>query len=283
MKLRRLALLIAALASMWSAPVLAWGAYGHRTVAAIAMANVSPQTRARIAALLRAERDLATPQCPLKSLEDASVWPDCLRSESWRWGYTFAWHYQNIAICKPFDIKANCANGACVTAQVERNARLLADRRLPPGRRLEAMAFLVHFVGDLHQPLHVGENGDLGGNTVKASYGIAPGFNLHSIWDGPEAERAISSARPSLVRRYSAAEKERLGGGTVEDWARESWQVSRDFLYPEAFGGKVPCDAKEPEKIVWAEAAIAKAIPIVDERIERAGLRLAEMLDSALA
>lgn len=281
MSLRGVALLIAALASCWTMPAFAWSAYGHRTIAAIAMANVKPRTRARIAALLRAERDLVTPGCPVKSLEDASVWPDCLRSESWRWGYTFAWHYQNIRVCEPFDIKSHCANGNCVTAQIERNSRLLADRRLPPGQRLEALAFLVHFVGDLHQPLHIGENDDLGGNRVKADYGIAPGFNLHWIWDGPEAERAISSARPALARRYSAAEKTRLGGGTVEDWARESWQISRDFLYPQAFG-KAPCGMTEPEKIVWTDEAIEKAIPIVDERVERAGIRLAEMLDEAL-
>lgn len=282
MTLRRFALLAALLASLWTAPVLAWSAFGHRTVAGIAMANVKPQTRARIAALLRAEGELATPQCRVKSLEDASVWPDCLRSEAWRWAYTFPWHYQNIAICKPFDIKANCANGTCVTAQIERNARLLADRRLPAGQRLQALAFLAHFVGDLHQPLHVGENEDLGGNKVKADYGVAGGLNLHGIWDGQQAERAISSARPALVRRYSDAEKARLGGGTVQDWALESWQVSKDFLYPEAFGGKIPCDVKEPDKIVWTDAAIEKAIPIVEERIERAGIRLAEMLDKAL-
>lgn len=278
---RKFALSLAMLAGLWTAPAFAWGAYGHRTVAAIAMENVTPRTRARIAMLLRAERGLATPRCRVRSLEDASVWPDCLRSESWRWAYTFPWHYQNIRVCQPFDVKANCANGTCVTAQIERNARLLADRRLPAVQRLAALAFLVHFVGDVHQPLHVGENEDLGGNKVKADYGLAPGPNLHAIWDGPEAERAISSARPALVRRYPAAEKARLGGGTVEDWAHESWQVSRDFVYPEAFGG-LPCGNKDPEKIVWTEAAIEKGIPIVQERIERAGIRLAEMLDRTL-
>ncbi|WP_091143886.1 S1/P1 nuclease [Novosphingobium sp. CF614] len=279
--LRGIVLLLGMLAGLWSAPAFAWGAYGHRTVAAIAMENVSPRTRTRIGGLLRAERDLVTPACPVKSLEDASVWPDCIRGEGWRWAYTFPWHYQNIRVCAPFDIKANCANGSCVSAQIERNARLLADRRLPVGERLEALAFLVHLIGDLHQPLHVGENEDLGGNKVKADYGIAPGGNLHAIWDGAQAERAISSARPSLARRYSAAEKTRLATGTVEDWARESWQVSRDFLYPAAFG-KLPCGKKEADKIVWTEAAIEQAIPIVDERVERAGLRLARMLDEAL-
>ena len=280
--MRAFFLLIAALVSPAATPAMAWGAYGHRTVASIAMKNVTPHTRADIRRILHAAPELLTPDCPVKSLEDASVWPDCVRGEGWRWAYTFPWHYQNISVCKPFDIKAKCAYGICVTGQVERFARLLADRRLPAEQQLEALMFLTHFVGDLHQPLHVGENEDLGGNRVKADYGIAPGLNLHWIWDGPEAERAISSANPPLVRRYSAEEKARLATGGVEDWAKESWQVSRDFLYPAAFG-KLPCDGDEAEHVVWSEEAIQKAVPIVDERIERAGLRLAKMLDKALS
>lgn len=283
--MRGLFLVVAAFASLAApfaaSPALAWGAYGHRTIAAVALQNVKPATRAQIRRLLHAAPELVTPECPVKSLEDASVWPDCVRRDGARWAYTFPWHYQNISVCKPFDVKANCSYGNCVTAQVDRNALLLADRRLSTERRLEALIFLTHFVGDLHQPLHVGENQDLGGNRVKADYGMVTGLNLHSIWDGPEAERAISSASPPLVRRYSDAEKARLATGRVADWAKESWEVSRDFLYPAAFG-KLPCNGTEPDHVEWTNAAIEKAIPIVDERIERAGLRLAKMLDKAL-
>lgn len=281
MVIRKAALLLAVLAALAASPALAWGAYGHRTVAAIAMANVQPATRARIAALLHHGRELDTPACAMATIEDAAVWPDCIKSEGWRWSFAGSWHYQDQPVCGDFDLKRNCAGGACVTAQITRNARLLADRKLAPVLRLEALAFLVHFVGDVHQPLHVGENEDQGGNKIKADYGIATGLNLHWIWDGPEAERAISSASPPLVRRYTAEEKAALATGTVEDWARESWQVSRDFLYPAAFG-RLPCGEPENERIVWSQSAIEKAIPVVDERIERAGLRLARMLDQAL-
>jgi hypothetical protein len=151
-------ILAAALASLAASPALAWGAYGHRTTAAIALENVTPRTRAEIRKLLHAAPQLVTPECPVKDLEDASVWPDCVRGEGWRWAYTFPWHYQNISVCKPFDIKVKCLYGNCVTAQVERHARLLADRRLSSEQRLKSLIFLAHFVGDLHQPLHVGEN-----------------------------------------------------------------------------------------------------------------------------
>jgi hypothetical protein len=279
--MRKILTVLAAASAVLSTPAMAWGSMGHRTVGSIAMANVTPTTAARIRELLRHQRELDTPQCRMGTIEDAATWPDCIKGERWRFAYTSSWHYHDQPICGTFDLKANCRDGNCATAQIERNARLLTDRKLAPALRLEALSFLVHFVGDIHQPLHIGENEDMGGNAVKADYGIAPGRNLHSIWDGVLAERAITSA-PSLVRRYSADEKARLATGTVEDWERESWEVSRDFLYPLAFGGKLPCEVKEPQKVVWSNEAIEQAIPVIDERIERAGLRLAKMLDEAL-
>lgn len=279
--IRRVLMVLAALASLWSPPVLAWGAYGHRTVAAIALRNVTPATRKRIAALLTAERELGTPKCRAGTFEDAATWPDCIRGEGWRWGYTSPWHYHDQPICKAFDAKADCAFGNCVTVQIERNARLLADRSLPRAQRLEALAFLAHFVGDIHQPLHGADNHDQGGNTVKASYGIVPGKNLHSIWDSLLTERAISSAAPPLVRDYDAGERAQLATGEAGDWLRESWTIARDFLYPQAFG-KLPCDTDVPTQVTWPEPAIEASLPIIERRIEQAGLRLARMLDAAL-
>lgn len=280
--MRRVIVIVAALAAIWSQPALAWWEYGHRTVASIALRNVTPVTRARIAALLKAEAQLGTPKCQVRSLEDAAVWPDCIRKENWRWGYTFPWHFQDIQVCGGFDIKQDCASGTCVTAQIDRNARILADRSLPVAQRLEALAFLAHFVGDIHQPLHGSDNHDQGGNAAKTAYGQATGSNLHSIWDGWEAERAISSARPALVRRYSDAERARLATGKPEDWLRESWQIARDFIYPQAFGGEIPCKDEKSRKATWSQASIEASVPIVQQRIEQAGLRLARMLDTAL-
>lgn len=280
--MRTILTILAALSAILAPPALAWGSMGHRTVGAIALANVKPSTRAAIRDLLRHQRELDTPQCRMGTIEDAATWPDCIKGERWRFAYTSSWHYHDQPVCGTFDLKAHCRDGNCATAQIERNARLLANRKLSPALRLEALSFVVHFVGDIHQPLHVGENEDMGGNAVKADYGDAPGRNLHSIWDGVLAERAITSARPPLVRVYTPHEKAVLATGKLEDWERESWQISRDFLYPMAFGGTLPCDVKEPQKVVWSNAAIEKAIPIIDERIERAGLRLAVMLDAAL-
>ena len=88
----RFLIALAAVLVLLPGQVSAWGFYAHRTTAEIANENIRPETRAGIAKLLRAAPQLGEPGCDLASLEDASVWPDCLRKDYWRWGYTFAWH-----------------------------------------------------------------------------------------------------------------------------------------------------------------------------------------------
>ena len=263
-------------------PAQAWGYYGHQTIARIALANVTPRTRAAVARLIAQEASLGTPECRVRSLADAATWPDCLRGNRDRWAYTFAWHYQTEPVCEPYDVKANCANGNCVSAQIARALNILSDKTLPDARRLEALAFLAHFTGDIHMPLHSGDDDDRGGNDVKAAYGIAPGLNLHWIWDGALAERAITSAERPLVRRYSAAEKAVLAGGTIADWGRESWQLARTLVYPTAFG-RDPCDGVDnPEAVALTQTDIEAQLPAARLRVEQAGLRLARLLDEAL-
>ncbi len=279
-----IARLVAALLALLvlPAPAQAWGFFGHETTAKIALANVTPATRAAVARLLRHERELGTPDCPLKSLENAATWPDCLRRDAWRWAYTFAWHYQTEPIGEPYDPRKNCGGGACVSAQIERSHRILADESLPANVRLEALAFLVHFAGDIHMPLHSGDNADRGGNDVVTAYGIAPGLNLHWIWDGPLAERAITSAQPALVRRFTAAERAELAGGGPADWGRESWELARGFVYPNALG-RPPVPGEKAETAALTQEAIAAAAPVAERRIVQAGLRIAALLDSAFA
>jgi hypothetical protein len=256
----------------------AWGFFGHETTARIALANVRPETRAAIARLIAHERELGTPECRIRSLAEAATWPDCVRRESWRWGYTAAWHYQTEPISEPYDPRKNCGGGNCVSAQVERNQRILADERLPANVRLEALAFVVHFAGDIHMPLHSGDNDDRGGNDVVTAYGIVPGLNLHRVWDGALAERAISSASPPLVRRYTAAERAALGGGGPADWGAESHALAKTFVYPNAFGGAPPSD-----QATLTQAAIEAAVPVAERRIAQAGIRIAHYLDAAFA
>lgn len=279
------AVLAAALIALLLTPVQAgaWGNYAHRKTAEIAEANVSPQVRAKIARLLRSEKALGTPDCPLATLQDAAVWADCVRAEGWRWGYTAAWHYRTAPVCEAFNSRANCAGGNCVTAQIERAHRILAEERLPDAVRLEALAFMVHFAGDVHMPLHSGDNEDRGGNDREADYGIKPGLNLHSIWDGPLAERAISDSADPVVRRYAPAERAELGGGVPADWGRESWEIARGFVYPTAFDTEELCSAPLPGKTALSQEDIVRGVPIAKRRVQQAGIRIADLLESAFA
>lgn len=261
-------------------PAYSYGEYGHKTIAQIAHANISAKSRLEIQRLLRVAPLIGTPKCPLRDLRDASVWADCVRRDQLRWAYTSSWHYQNVDICKPFDLKSACAGGNCVSAQIDRNFALLKDKSLPANIRLEALAFLVHFVGDLHQPLHAGDRADRGGNDVKANYGIIPGANLHSIWDGALAERSIS-ASPPMVRRFSASERAALSAGTASDWSEENWALSRDIAYTRAVDGD-PCGPKPEQPVTIDEADVAASRAALRLQVERGGLRLARLLETAV-
>ena len=277
----RILALLAALFLLPS-PAMAGWEYGHETVAQIAMKQVTPKTRAAVRALLARGPLLETPTCPVNTIEKAAYWADCIKELGPRFSYAYSWHYQNVDVCKPFDLKSACKDGNCVSAQITRNVKLLKDRKVPARERLMALAFLVHFMGDLHQPLHAGDKGDLGGNQVKASYGAASNarMNLHGIWDGYLAERAISTP-PSIVRTYSPAERAALGAGGVEEWSRESWGVAHDIVYASALGGD-PCGPPREGKAALDEATIETLISPLRLEVERGGIRLARLLDEAL-
>jgi hypothetical protein len=285
--MKRLISLAAALSAfLIASPAGAYWEYGHQTIAQIAWANIKPVTRTRILALLRQQKLLGTPECKAGTLDDAAVWADCIKGirnpdGTRKFAASDAWHYQDVNICQPFDLVTPCKDGNCVSAQIVRDAKLLKNPRTPTAERVRALVFLIHFVGDLHQPLHAGEKGDKGGNDVKADYGIDGGrrLNLHSIWDGLLAERAISTG-PSLVRRYPAAIRARVAAGTVEDWSRESWQVAKDATYATAIGGD-PC-GPTPTRVKLDEATIQRLIPTARLEVQRGGLRLAKMLDATL-
>ena len=268
----------------FAAPAQAYWEYGHETVARIAWLEMRADTRAKVAALLRQGRLLETPDCPVATIEQASYWADCIKPLGDRFSYASSWHYQNVDVCKPFDLKAACKDGNCVSAQIERTARLVADRAVPARERLAALAFLVHFVGDLHQPMHAGDHGDLGGNRVAANYGVIGGrTNLHGIWDGWLAERAISTppaGAAELLLAITPADRQQIAAGTVEDWSREMWERSRSQAYRSLVGD--PCAEASAQRPTLDEAEVQALVPLVRQNVVNGGIRLARLLDDAL-
>ena len=272
-----LALLLAA------SPASAWWEYGHYTVARIAEQRVKPETKRAIQRLIARSALLETPACPIRNIADASYWPDCVKALGDRFSYASPWHYQNVDICKPLDLKTPCRDGNCVSAQIDRNAKLLADKTLPTRERLMALAFLVHFVGDLHQPLHAGDKSDLGGNRFRASYGVIKGRNLHAIWDGYLADRGISEAPANaagILTGFSPDQLAAMSAGTTEDWSRDGWEAARQFAYGSVMAD--PCGPVPTTEPVIDEATTRRLVPIIRQQVAKGGLRLARLLDEAL-
>ncbi len=289
--------LILVLLALLPTPALAWGDYAHRLTASIAWSQLSPAARREVRALLRAAPALNTPTCRLASIEDASVWPDCVRAVHYdRFGFSSPWHYQNISVCAAFDINAKCDNGDCVTAQIPRQQAILADRSRPAHERLQALSFLVHFVGDMHQPLHLGDKADLGGNQVRAAFGFKSPerMNLHRIWDSDLAERALTEppaitpasitlAQRALHRAGAADTPARVAG-----WAREAWDIARSTVYPELRDTPDSCPVPAAKRAALPRASVTPAYveaatPAVRLQVARAGSRIALLVGEALA
>ena len=287
MKLLRVILALFALAALAALPrpALAWGEYGHRTVASIAWAYLTPAARIEVRRLLAREATAGTPMCPLNTIEDASYWPECARGLGDRFSYSFPWHYQNNHVCGSFDVKANCPDGNCVSAQIERHARLLKDTKVPDREKLLSLAWLVHFVGDMHQPMHSGDAADRGGNNVRAAYGAkAPErMNLHRIWDSDLAERALTEPPTVTPISIAAADRRVMAAGSIAGWAREGWEVSRTVVYPQLRDFPDSCPVKSDVRPVVDAAYIAAAKAPLRLQVERAGVRLAMLLNTALA
>jgi len=281
---RRLFALLLLAFALVPAPALAWSEYAHRLTARIALANLTPAARAKVQRILAKGAAVDTPTCRLDSIEDASIWPDCVRSMPDRFGFSSSWHYQNIDVCQPFDAAANCPDGNCVTAQIPKQLAIVADRKASPAERAQALAFFVHFVGDMHMPLHIGDKRDKGGNEVRAAYGAkAPDrMNLHRIWDAELAERALTEPPAITPRSISVADRRAMAMGDIAGWARESWDLARTIVYPQLKGYPDSCQVKPDARGLVDAAYVAAARDPLRLQVERAGVRMAMLLNDAL-
>lgn len=257
-----LALLAAALAH--PAPALAFGADGHRIVADLAARQVAPQTARRIAALLGAEAQ--------DGLPGIAMWADEMRElPEWRW--TAPLHYVNFPRGEcAYRPDRDCPGDRCVVAAIAGQARTLADTGRDAEVRLQALKFLVHFVADVHQPLHAGYADDRGGNTFQLFY-LGQGGNLHALWDGGllRADRSPWQARSARLAAASPDAATAWSARAPVAWAEESCRLIESAgVYPRR-PGRLP------------RGYLATQLPVVERQLVLAGSRLAALLDAALA
>ena len=248
-----LALLIpAALASAPAATGARWWDLGHRFVARLAELRLTPHTR-------EAVRDILDGQ----SLADASVWADNIRNYRHD---ADKLHYVNIPLADTRYVpERHCPGGQCIVAAIEQERHLLADPAASAEERAEALRFLIHFMGDLHQPLHAGDNGDRGGNQ-RAVIFLGHATNLHKVWDGELIDSSVGNQAEyfeSLRRRMGSLDLKALEAGTVVDWAMESHRISAEHVY------RLPRDGRIGRAYVRANR------PIIDRALIAGGVRLA--------
>ena len=282
--MRRLALfcLVFVLVLAASPAAMAWSALGHRLVGELAQRHLSPAARAEVAKLLAGESD--------PDLGGVAYWADALRNDDPpRFKQTSPWHYVNYASGAQcvFDPAKDCRDGKCVIAAIEAQRRILADRSQPRDARRDALKFLVHLVGDIHQPMHASNRPDKGGNDFQISLrtDLEPeayarnryvngvmGTNLHSVWD-----YYVLGSRGLKLQQYA------------DHLDRQPWppRPAETASTPEAWAGE-SCRLIEARQLYPAQHRMDNVYlnamrPLAEQRVRQAAWRLASLLDEAFA
>jgi nuclease S1 len=248
-----------------SSSVWAWGDRGHRMVGEMATAQLSPATRAEVQRLLRQE--------PEPSLAGVSNWADEIRDTNPELGkQTGTWHYVNFSSgqCQ-FIAKKDCKKGRCIIGALERYSAVLKDKKRSDAERAEALKFLVHFIGDLYQPLHNSYRTDRGGNDFQVDFN-GKGSNLHRVWDSDLIEFAEKQKPSGYI--WSHYKQLKVAAAPLKpSYAQWSMQtcalIDSNTIYPSS------------RKI--AAEYFNQHIATVDQQLNLAGTRLAAVLNYLLA
>ncbi len=242
----------------------AWGPVGHEIVCEIAWQESSRDVRREIKGLLAADR--------YRTFVAACNWADhVVKNDAYAWSAPH--HYLNVDPARDeIDLSRDCptVGRGCVLRAIAINRRILADTDQPATKRREALKFIGHFVGDLHQPLHVSYERDRGGNAITVVY-FGKSSNLHRVWDsGLISRREGVDARAlaaDIRSRISPENRKAWIEGTPLDWGEESYDLARHVAYRKPAGGWI-IDA----------AYFEQHQRLVHERLARAGIRLASVL-----
>jgi hypothetical protein len=291
-------------------PAHAFGCKGHQTIALLAEKHLTPAVAQAALALLAANP--IDPQLKrfcgssgLDAFADAATWADDERTVN---RATAPWHFIDIPLGASRDqVSASCGAGGCVTQAIQDQLAVLKDSSAAGPKRADALRFIIHFVGDLHQPLHATTNADRGGNCVPVTYfkrtpHLASGSyspNLHHLWDTEILERHMEGADPEeYAGTLDASFKDQFAGWQqagiqLEDWAWETHQHAIETVYgslPKTIAPEpnVPVNACTDDSnigdrmlhkhIVLGATYQDEAAPVVDERLAAAGIRLAMVL-----
>lgn len=268
-KRRLLATLLVLAIPALASTAQAWGDIGHRIVAELAWRQLDPSAKAEVDRLLKADGD--------DSLPDVASWPDHLRDnpDTKDLGKaTGPLHYMDFLSGKCVYVPPrDCADGKCVVGGLQKYVAILGDRHKSNADRAEALKFVVHFVGDVHQPLHAGNRDDKGGNEFQVQFD-GKGTNLHSVWDSKmlyTRDLKWSAYADHLAAQGPVALPKPIAplDNPYAQWAEESCAiVAQDGFYPNVHQ--------------IDDAYVAHYLPVAELRLREAGKRLADLLNKTL-
>ena len=247
----------------------AWGDMGHKTVCQIAFDTVKPSTRAVIVKLIQADGQF-------QSFSDACTWPDHPRKRADE-------HYVNLARDASV-LPDNCGVAPrCVLTAIAKDFAVLSSSTATPEQKAASLKFLGHWVGDIHQPLHVSFEDDRGGNNIKVS-GLCSN-NLHSAWDtclvvaavGANVEDAATKLAASIAQEQIQAWTQ----SNPKQWANETFAITENERTKYCVRHGDTCHPS-PGSVKIDQAYIDANVPVVKEQLLKAGIRLAHLLDKAL-
>lgn len=267
---------------LMSANALAWGPTGHRTVGEIAQGKLNSSTLKKVEKILKG-----------KSLAQVSTWSDEIRSEPQTYKHTFRWHYTDFPK-EMIKHDESQSSGQLLTSITEQ-LKVFKDKKATDEQKEFALKFLVHLVGDLHMPLHVGNGLDRGGNWCHITFHDEE-MNLHHLWDeGMINFNKLSFTELARMVQEGVSEKDAkvLKSGSMSDWANDTKEI-RDTVYPpEVKAAKkksaLPsyCHSDEDQvkdsyKPKLGYEYSYKFQPVLEKQLLKGGLRLAELLNTHL-
>jgi hypothetical protein len=255
----------------------AWGNVGHRITGLIAESLLTDTARRQVQQLLGEE-----------SLSVATTYMDTQRGAlAKRWPQSARWHYDNQSVCQQ---QSYCRDGHCATHQIEVFRQLLANRDAIRSERVLALRLLVHLLGDIHQPLHMADNTDRGGNSVQVRlYAGGERYSLHEVFDSVlikqlQGDMRIKDYATDLQHRYRASYAS-WQRGTLTEWATQSHTLAAKQLY-----GQLPSFAcnhlghyhEQGKTITLPAEYVHTAKMYIPEQLAKAGARIAQVLNSTL-
>jgi hypothetical protein len=261
----------------WTLPLVlftseahSWGRIGHEATAIIAYDHLSVTARSKIDQLTQRN-----------NLLEASLWPDTIRAQA-PWAHTKPFHFTNVTDGSNYyesierSTPLERANGDALRALVAAEDVLRSSKATAP-QKLSALKFLVHFLGDIHQPLHTGRPQDLGGNRINLTW-FGRKNNLHSVWDTGiilarlEGRYIYRSEITNELEHYLSL-LPKITSSQVRAWQQGSFLEWHDESLSHRDGAYASVGMDNAE-------AVAKFYALIDQRIQQAGVRIAGVLNS---